>query len=177
MTRPVLTMPRRAFLSGAAGGALLAAAPARAQDTQAAGSDGTFAYEVTRSPDEWRAALTDEQFRVLREGATERPNISPYASRNDPGTYRCIGCDLPLFRSDHWTELPMGFVFFTQAIPNAVLLGIETTDYNGLMPEPIELTEVHCRRCGGHLGHIIAPDADPLHCINGTALRLDPAEA
>ncbi|SHJ07826.1 peptide-methionine (R)-S-oxide reductase [Palleronia salina] len=167
---------RRAFLAGGASGAALVAGTARAQDTPAANADGAFTYEIRRSPEEWRAQLSEDEYSILRDGRTEPNWTSSYAKENNPGTYHCVGCDLPVYRSEHWQELPIGFVFFTHAIPNAVLTGIDTTDYNGALPEPLELIEVHCRRCGSHFGHVIVFDgATPLHCINGTALSLQSA--
>ena len=167
------TLKRRSFLAAAAGGAVLTAGAARAQDNPAAHSDGSYTYEVEKSPEEWRSVLSEEQFTILRDGKTEKNWTSDYARKNNPGTYHCVGCGLALYSSEYYSPQKIGFVFFDHGFPNAVMLGIDESDYNGALPEPEVFVEAHCRRCGGHLGHIIVLDgATPLHCINGTALHL-----
>ncbi len=173
------TLSRRALLSGSAamGAAALAAPAVRAQGTPADSAETEFAYEITRTEAEWRAQLSELEYAILREGNTERTFISSYASEDNPGLYHCKGCDLPLYSSEWYSPQEIGFVFFEHSIPNAVLTGIDITDYNGALPEPTEFFQVHCRRCGSHLGHIVAIRGQVLHCINGTSLRLEPAEA
>ena len=175
-------LSRRAILAGtaataAAGATLAAPRVARAGDTPAAGATEPFAYEVTRSEGEWRARLSKKEYEILRDGGTEFPTTSPYWNTNDPGTYHCKGCDLPLYSSEHYSPQKIGFVFFDHSFPNAVLTGIHTDDYNGSLPQPKVFMEVHCRRCGSHLGHIVTVKGKPLHCINGTALKLEDAAA
>lgn len=175
-----LPLSRRSILLGTAAGLVGAvASTSRAADTPAAGSDGNFTYEVTRTDAEWQAMLSEKEYEILRSGGTEFPTASPYWKTNDPGTYHCKGCDLPLYSSVEYSPQKIGFVFFNHAIPNAIMTGVDETDYNGAFPKKVKLSEVHCRRCGSHLGHhflVKGPD-ELLHCINGTALLLRPAEA
>lgn len=165
---------RRGFLCGTAAAAVGAGtAPARAGDDAA-----DFAYQVQRSDAEWRAMLSELEYNVLRGGATEPPRSSPLWVEDRPGEYCCRGCDLTLYKSLTKIRLDKGWVFFRHAFKNAVLTDIDLQ--GGRMGDPFaELAaglEVHCRRCGSHLGHIVAlpevPNA-PLHCINGAALRFE----
>ena len=128
------------------------------------------AFEVTHSDAEWRALLTEGQFAVLRLADTERPNTSPLNAEHRAGTYSCAGCELPLYASTTKFESGTGWPSFWQPLDNAIaterdigLLGIRT--------------EVHCRRCGGHLGHVF-PDGPPptglRYCMNGVALAFTP---
>src|SRR5437763_14315872 len=95
----------------------------------------------------WRERLTPEQFHVLREHGTERAGTSPLNREKRAGTYHCAGCDLPLFAADTKYESGTGWPSFFRPLPNAVGT---TTDRSFLMAR----TEVHCARCGGHLGHV-----------------------
>ncbi len=175
---------RRAFLKAGALAAV-AALPglrpgeAKAQSTEARCPPADdFTFEVTRSEEAWRALLSDEEYRIMREGGTEKFNASPYHGPMPEGTYTCKGCCLTLYSSKWKKVLDMGFVFFRHSEPNAVLTGIETFNPYMKKEEPKALTEVHCRRCGSHLGHIlIVVPGEMLHCINGTALRFVPATA
>ena len=168
------TLKRRTFLTGAAGGAaFLATQGASAQDSPAANSDGSFRYEIEKSAEEWKEQLTDAEFTILRDGKTEPRFESPYARNNEPGVYHCKGCDLPIYESRFYSAQPVGYVFFDHCIPNSVLTGIDETDYNGALPEPEYFVEVHCRRCGSHLGHIFDDGPAPTgkrHCLNGVSL-------
>ncbi|MEM8786662.1 MAG: peptide-methionine (R)-S-oxide reductase [Pseudomonadota bacterium] len=167
---------RRTVLHGGALTVAAAAAPAAfAQDSPAAGADGSFVYEVTRSEDDWRSLLSEPEFNILRMGETEFPFTSPYARNNTEGGYHCKGCGLKLFDSKWYSPQEIGFVFFEQSEPNAVLTGIHTADAYG-QGEVGHFLEVHCRRCGGHLGHIVSIDHKVLYCINGTAMELRPAK-
>lgn len=173
---------RRGFLGAAAlaatsGAAVLSAPGARANPMAAE----DFAYEVQRSEAEWRELLTDAEFHILREGGTETPQSSAWWQNEQAGTYHCKGCDLPLFTS-RWQTFPgPGWVFFRQNIPASVLTGTDQTNpYTGSsepVPDILALIEVHCRRCGSHLGHLLTINGTTLHCINGSALNFVPAEA
>ena len=169
----VNSVNRRRFLAGASVAALgTTLSKAYAGDTRAAGVTVDRVYRTTRTDAEWMDLLGEDAFKILRGGETEFPFTSPYWENNDPGTYHCVGCQTPLYESDWYSPQEIGFVFFDHAIPNRVLLGIDITDYNGLLPEPKAFVEVHCEECGSHLGHQISLEGKILHCINGTALNL-----
>lgn len=176
---PRLTHSRRAFLGTAAFG-VLSVAQTRPGDTAVA-ADETFTFEIQRTEAEWRAMLTDAEFAIMREGATEPAKSSPWWQSREEGSYACKGCDLPLYVSRWQTYPDIGWVFFRQSVPNAVMMGIDQSNpYGGsaeMVPDELALIETHCRRCGSHLGHIIAVRGDALHCINGTSLTFNPAEA
>jgi peptide-methionine (R)-S-oxide reductase len=123
-----------------------------------------------RNDEDWRRRLTAEQFRVLRQHGTERAGSSPLNGEKRPGTYRCAGCGLELFSSGEKFESGTGWPSFWAPVETAV----ETTsDHSHGMTR----TEVHCARCGGHLGHVF-PDGPPptglRYCLNGVALGFEP---
>ena len=126
--------------------------------------------KVVKSEEEWRAQLSPEQYAVLREKATERAWSGEYCELHAPGFYRCAACGSELFRSDTKFESGSGWPSFDEpAVANAVEL---TTDHSHGMVR----TEVTCRRCGGHLGHLFDDGPTPSgqrYCINSAALRLD----
>ena len=133
----------------------------------------TKTFEIEKSDAEWRAALTPEQYRVLRDHGTERAGTSPLDKQYAPGGYRCAGCDLPVFDSDTKFDSGTGWPSFWQPLDNA--LG-RTEDRTYGMTR----IEVHCRRCGGHLGHVFDDGPQPTglrYCINGVALTFKPATA
>lgn len=169
-------MFRREFLMIGAG-TVLAFAGFRAGRAQMADVDSMTtgsvegAFEVNLTTDEWRAKLTEAQYLVLREEATERPYSSPLNNEKRTGTYHCAGCDLPLYSSNTKFDSGTGWPSFYEAMPNAV----GTREDNSLF---VTRTEVHCRRCGGHLGHIFDDGPAPTgkrHCINGVALNFKTA--
>jgi peptide-methionine (R)-S-oxide reductase len=130
-----------------------------------------MAERVQKTETEWKAELTPEQYRVLREKGTERAFTGEYHATKEPGTYRCAGCGSELFRSDTKFESGTGWPsFYEPAEADAV----ETErDWGLLMPR----TEVHCGRCGGHLGHVFNDGPHPTglrYCINSCALDLEP---
>ncbi len=128
-------------------------------------------FEVTKSPEQWRAILTTAQFAVLRGEGTERPRSSPLNDEHRRGTYRCAGCALPVYSSQAKFESGTGWPSFTAPIKNAV----RTKPDPGLFGTR---TEAHCRRCGGHLGHVFddgPPPTGERWCMNGIAMEFVPA--
>ena len=129
------------------------------------------AFEVTKSPEQWRAILTPAQFAVLRNENTERPRSSPLNDEHRRGTYQCGGCALPVYASQTKFESGTGWPSFTAPIENAV----RTKPDPGLFGTR---TEAHCRRCGGHLGHVFddgPPPTGQRWCMNGIAMEFIPA--
>ena len=127
---------------------------------------GEEVFEITRTEAEWRETLAPMQFFVLREHGTEGAGSSPLDREYDDGTYSCAGCALPLFPSATKFGSGTGWPSFSQPLDDAVAT---STDYHLLYPR----TEVHCRRCGGHLGHVFKDGPEPTglrYCINGLAL-------
>ncbi len=136
-------------------------------------SEAMGRFEIERSNDEWRTLLTRAQFDVLRLHRTEAPGSSPLNNEKRKGTYACAGCALPLFSSDTKYDSRTGWPSFYQPLASA--LGTKR-DYALLIPR----TEVHCRRCGGHLGHVFEDGPPPTglrYCINGVALTFEAALA
>jgi len=131
----------------------------------------TQTFPVTKTEEEWRRILTPEQYAVLREHATERPGSCALLVEHRPGTFSCAGCGQPLFVADRKFESGTGWPSFFAPIEGA--LGSSRDVSYGMVRE-----EVHCSRCGGHLGHVF-PDGPPptglRYCINGVALNFDPA--
>jgi peptide-methionine (R)-S-oxide reductase len=130
---------------------------------------GTFAIRKTDA--EWRAQLTPEQFRVLREHGTERAGTSPLNNEKRKGVFHCAGCEQALFASDTKFESGTGWPSFFRPLPGAV--GTKT-DRSFFMTR----TEVHCSRCGGHLGHVFDDGPAPTglrYCMNGVSLKFVPA--
>jgi peptide-methionine (R)-S-oxide reductase len=128
-------------------------------------------FEIEKSDAEWRRILTPAQYNVLRQHGTERAGTSPLNKEKRKGTFACAGCDLPLFSSDTKFESGTGWPSFWQPLANAV--GTSTDSSYFMMR-----TEVHCRRCGGHLGHVFDDGPKPTgqrYCMNGVALKFAPA--
>ncbi|WP_099865737.1 peptide-methionine (R)-S-oxide reductase MsrB [Pararhizobium haloflavum] len=168
-----MTIKRRDFLlSGAALAAVTGVGlmSMRRFDAHAA-TEGDF--EVTKSEAEWRALLSDEQFDVLRNEATERAFTSPLNEEKRAGLFHCAGCDLPVYSSETKYDSGTGWPSFWESLPDA----IGTKDDNTLF---MTRTECHCRRCGGHFGHIFddgPPPTGKRHCLNGLALTFKPGAA
>ncbi|WP_316858866.1 peptide-methionine (R)-S-oxide reductase MsrB [uncultured Cohaesibacter sp.] len=129
------------------------------------------AFEIEKSEEEWRKILTPEQFAILREQSTERAFSSVLNDEKRDGTFHCAGCDLPLYSSKAKYDSGTGWPSFYEALPDAIGT---STDFKLIYPR----TEVHCRRCGGHLGHVFNDGPKPTgkrHCINGAAMTFKPA--
>jgi len=126
--------------------------------------------EIIRTDGEWKKLLTPEQYLVLRRRGTERAYSSPLEKEHRKGTFSCAGCDLPLFSSETKFDSGTGWPSFYEPLPNAVRTLI---DHELIYPR----TEVHCRRCGGHLGHVFEDGPQPTglrYCMNGVALKFTP---
>ena len=155
-------MLRRGLLL-AAGAAILAAAA----NTQRRGGRARAAtsFDVTRTEAEWRTRLTPGQYSVLRGEGTEWPYSSPLLHELRPGRFACAGCDLDVFSSTTKFDSGTGWPSFWAPLDKAVATG---GDSSGMMR-----TEVHCSRCGGHLGHVFADGPQPIgqrYCMNGVAM-------
>ncbi|CCD84511.1 Peptide methionine sulfoxide reductase msrB [Bradyrhizobium sp. ORS 285] len=128
-------------------------------------------FEIEKTEAEWRAQLTPEQFDILRKEGTERPWTSPLLKEHRKGTFACAGCDLPLFSSETKFDSGTGWPSFFKPLDNAV--GTRQDKTYGMVR-----TEVHCRRCGGHLGHVFDDGPKPTglrYCMDGLSLVFHPA--
>ena len=127
-------------------------------------------FQIQKTEEQWQAELTPEQFRVLRKHGTERAGTSPLDKVYNEGTYECAGCGQPLFTSETKYNSGTGWPSFYAPIEGAV----ETTvDRSFFMVR----TEVHCSRCGGHLGHVFSDGPRPTgqrYCMNGVSLNFVP---
>ncbi len=118
---------------------------------------------------EWRAALTAEQFHVLREHGTERPGSSPLNYEKRTGTFSCAGCGTPLFSSQTKFDSGTGWPSFSAPLPDAIVTTVD--DSYGM-----RRVEVRCATCGGHLGHVFPDGPRPTgerYCMNGVALKFE----
>ncbi len=124
-------------------------------------------FEISKTEAEWKAALTPEQYAVMREEATERPWTSALLDEHRKGVFACAACDLPLYDAATKFDSGTGWPSFFDVLPNAV----GKKEDNALFTTR---TEVHCRRCGGHLGHVFEDGPPPTglrYCMNGAALQ------
>jgi peptide-methionine (R)-S-oxide reductase len=157
---------RARFAAAAVATLALAGAPIRR-------SRAAQVYEVTHTDAQWRALLGPDRYEILRRGGTEPPFSSPLIKETRTGIYRCAGCSLALFSSKTKYDSGDGWPSFWDVLPN-----VTRTQADYALVE--ERTEVHCGRCGGHLGHIFDDGPPPTHlryCIDGLALRFVPGAA
>ena len=130
--------------------------------------------KVEKSDEEWREQLTPEQYQVLRHQATERPFSGKYVENHDDGTYRCAGCGTVLFMSGTKFDSGSGWPSFTEPA-NTEAVELRPDHSHGMVR-----TEVVCKACGGHLGHVFDDGPAPTHerfCINSLALDFEPSTA
>ena len=164
-------MNRRLLLGALAGLPLAAATTLGLRGRGAAAAEGPF--EVTRTPEEWRAMLSEAEYEVMREEGTERAFSSPLHDEKRAGTYLCRGCRQPLYSSATKFDSGTGWPSFWEPLPEAV----ETKPDRSFF---MVRTEVHCDRCGSHLGHIFddgPPPTGKRHCLNGVSLIFEPETA
>jgi peptide-methionine (R)-S-oxide reductase len=129
-------------------------------------------FEIAKTEKEWRELLTPEQFHVLRKHGTERAHTSPLDKQYTAGTYVCGGCELPLFTSETKFNSGTGWPSFFDPIEGAIETSVDRSLF-------MSRVEVHCRRCGGHLGHVFGDGPAPTgkrYCMNGVALKFIPSE-
>jgi peptide-methionine (R)-S-oxide reductase len=157
-------MRRRDMLLGGAGLLGLAGVLEWLPGSSKAG-DETF--EVVKTEAEWKRTLTPEQFSVLRQHGTERPFSSALNDEHRRGVFQCAGCDLPVYRSETKFDSGTGWPSFYAPIDGATGTSSDSSFF-------MRRTEVHCRRCGGHLGHVFDDGPQPTgkrYCMNGVALK------
>ena len=163
------TNPRRVLLLGAL--VLGAAAAVRTlRGSLAVAKPVQETFEVVKTDEEWKAQLSPAAYRVLRHEGTERAGTSPLDHESRPGTFLCGGCALPVFSSEAKFDSGTGWPSFFAPLDGAV----RTREDRGLF---MARTEVHCRRCGGHLGHVFddgPPPTGKRYCMNGVALAFEP---
>lgn len=167
---------RQFFKRGARGAALVLGAVAlptlASRYVLATDKKNEEVFAVNFTPAEWKKRLTPEQYAVLRDHGTERPNTSPLLHEKRPGTFVCAACRQPLYDASTKFESDTGWPSFYQPLPG----GVATKEDNSWF---MTRTEVHCKRCGGHLGHVFDDGPQPTgqrYCMNGVAMLFEPAK-
>ena len=158
---------RRGFIASAAAAVAVGAAGFAIFGKSGGTAEAAERFQVMKTPAEWRRLLGPQRYAVLREAATERAGSSPLDREKRRGAFLCAGCDLPVYSSAAKFDSGTGWPSFTAPLPNAV----RTRADRGLFALR---TEVHCRRCGGHLGHVFDDGPKPTGqrwCMNGLALK------
>jgi len=132
-------------------------------------STKTETFPIQKSDDEWRKSLDPQQYQVLRKHGTERAGTSPLNNEKRKGAFRCAGCGEPLFDSGTKFESGTGWPSFWEPLPDAVGTSADRSFF-------MTRTEVHCAKCGGHLGHVFPDGPQPTgqrYCMNGAALTFE----
>jgi len=166
-------LSRRDFLRGSLKLAVIGAGSA-ALANGVVQADGTEVFEIVKTDQEWLKLLGKDRFAILREEDTERPGTSALLNEKRKGIYHCAGCDLPVYSSETKYESGTGWPSFYDSLPNA----IGTREDRKLIFSV--RTEIHCRRCGGHFGHVFDDGPAPTgkrHCLNGLSLTFKPEAA
>ena len=136
----------------------------------ALGGRAAFAYEIEKSDAAWRAQLSPATYKVLRQADTELPYSSPLNNEHRKGVFACLGCETHLYKSETKFDSHTGWPSFYDVLPAAI---VERTDYKIGVPR----TEVLCKTCGGHLGHVFDDGPKPTglrYCMNGLAMKFLP---
>jgi peptide-methionine (R)-S-oxide reductase len=171
-----MQMNRRMFLNGTflvAGAVIVPAVISGKFGMKSSAIAATGKFEVEKTVEEWRKILTPEQFSVLREEGTERPFSSALLDEHRKGNFHCAGCDLPVYGSYAKFDSGTGWPSFYESLKDA----IGNQDDSSLL---MARTEIHCRRCGGHFGHVFDDGPQPTgmrHCLDGVALTFKPDAA
>jgi len=166
-----MTSNRRSFLLAAGSATLATAAVALLRPMGLSAAIAAETFEVTKTEDEWRKLLSPAAFKVLRKQDTETPGSSALLNEHRKGQFACAGCDLALYDASTKFESGTGWPSFFDHLPDAVRKS--TDNLLGYSRD-----EVHCRRCGGHLGHVFEDGPKPTglrYCMNGVALNFHPA--
>ena len=170
----MLDPTRRQFNAAVLGGAAaLSGAHLVFRPVAASATETTMKFEIERTPEEWRKLLTPAQYKVLRDHGTERAFSHPYDKNYAPGVYNCAGCDLPVYSSTTKYDSRTGWPSFWKPLDDAIGTKQDRTLWLSVR------TEVHCRRCGGHLGHVFDDGPKPTglrYCMNGVAMKFVPEE-
>eukprot|EP01102_Stenamoeba_stenopodia_P003098 TRINITY_DN13020_c0_g1_i1.p1 TRINITY_DN13020_c0_g1~~TRINITY_DN13020_c0_g1_i1.p1 ORF type:complete len:135 (+),score=34.67 TRINITY_DN13020_c0_g1_i1:270-674(+) len=129
-------------------------------------------FPIQKSDEEWRAVLTPQQFKILREKGTERPGTGEYNHFSEKGVFNCAACNAPLYTSDTKFDSGCGWPAFFDGIPGAITTHEDNT-YG------MRRIEIMCAKCGGHLGHVFKGEGyktptDERHCVNSVSLRFTP---